>query len=45
MHRKTDGVAIGIPIVSIVYDGTTENRNDILAPYMHCIPEAFAEKA
>ncbi|MBN1351194.1 CoA activase [candidate division KSB1 bacterium] len=28
---------IGIPIVSIIYDGTTTNRNEILAPYMYHI--------
>ena len=28
---------IGIPIVSIIYDGTTTDRNDILAPYLHYI--------
>ena len=26
---------IGRPIVSIVYDGTTTNKNEILAPYLH----------
>jgi len=26
---------IGIPIVSITYDGTASRRNDILAPYIH----------
>jgi len=28
---------IGIPIVSIVYDGTNTKRNDMLAPYLHFI--------
>jgi hypothetical protein len=28
---------IGIPIVSIVYDGTTAKRNEVLAPYVHYI--------
>jgi hypothetical protein len=28
---------IGIPIVSIVYDGTSAKRNEVLAPYMHYI--------
>jgi predicted nucleotide-binding protein (sugar kinase/HSP70/actin superfamily) len=28
---------IGIPIVSIVYDGTTTNKNELLAPYLHYI--------
>ena len=26
---------IGIPIVSIVYDGTTTDKNELLAPYLH----------
>jgi hypothetical protein len=28
---------IDIPIVSIVYDGTTTNKNELLAPYLHYI--------
>lgn len=28
---------IGVPIVSIVYDGTTTNKNELLAPYLHYI--------
>ena len=28
---------VGIPIVSIIYDGTTSKRNEILAPYLHYI--------
>jgi predicted CoA-substrate-specific enzyme activase len=35
---------IGIPIVSIVYDGTTTNKNEILAPYLHYILRAFPEQ-
>jgi hypothetical protein len=30
---------IGIPIVSLVYDGTTTSKNDALAPYLHYIVE------
>jgi hypothetical protein len=32
---------IGRPIVSIIYDGTTANKNELLAPYLHyisCLP-------
>jgi len=28
---------VGIPIVSIIYDGTTSKRNEVLAPYLHYI--------
>jgi hypothetical protein len=28
---------IAIPIVSLIYDGTTAQRNEILAPYLHYI--------
>lgn len=28
---------IGIPIVSIIYDGTTTRRNEVLTPYLHYI--------
>jgi len=28
---------IGIPIVTINYDGTTEKKNDILAPYLQSL--------
>ena len=31
---------IGIPIVSITYDGTRSNRNEILAPYIHFINQS-----
>jgi predicted nucleotide-binding protein (sugar kinase/HSP70/actin superfamily) len=31
---------IGIPIVSLIYDGTTAQRNEILAPYLHYISRA-----
>ncbi len=31
---------IGIPIVSIIYDGTATRRNEVLAPYLHFITEA-----
>ncbi len=30
---------IGIPIVSIIYDGTSENKNEVLVPYLHFIQE------
>ena len=33
---------IGIPIVSIIYDGTTANRNEVLAPYLHFITKQRA---
>lgn len=36
---------IGIPIVSIVYDGTTTNKNELLAPYLHYILRAFSERS
>ena len=32
---------IGIPIVSITYDGTTTRRNDILAPYIHYLKQTI----
>jgi predicted nucleotide-binding protein (sugar kinase/HSP70/actin superfamily) len=32
---------IGIPIVSITYDGTTTRRNDILAPYIHYLKQSI----
>jgi predicted CoA-substrate-specific enzyme activase len=35
---------IGIPIVSIVYDGTTTKKNEILAPYLHYISRSFTER-
>ena len=41
---KTVEKDIGIPIVSIVYDGTTTNKNEILAPYLHYILQSFPEK-
>ena len=28
---------IGIPIVSLVYDGTATRKNEALAPYLHYI--------
>jgi hypothetical protein len=31
---------IGIPIVSLMYDGTTARRNESLAPYLHYIAHA-----
>ena len=32
---------IGLPIVSITYDGTSSRRNDILAPYIHYLRQAI----
>jgi predicted nucleotide-binding protein (sugar kinase/HSP70/actin superfamily) len=32
---------IGIPIVSILYDGTQSQQNRILRPYLHYIKQAF----
>ena len=26
---------ISVPIVSIIYDGTNSNKNELLAPYLH----------
>ncbi len=31
---------IGIPIVSIVYDGTTTKKNEVLAPYLHYLSQS-----
>lgn len=33
---------IGIPIVSIVYDGTMNNKNDLLAPYLYYIQQTLS---
>ena len=38
---KTIEKDIGIPIVSIMYDGTTAQRNESLAPYLHYITRSF----
>jgi predicted CoA-substrate-specific enzyme activase len=35
---------IGIPIVSIVYDGTTTNKNELLTPYLHYILRSSENK-
>ena len=35
---------IGIPIVSIIYDGTTTKRNEVLIPYLHYITNTTASK-
>ena len=32
---------IGIPIVSITYDGTVTRRNEILAPYIHFLRQTI----
>lgn len=31
---------VGVPIVSITYDGTSTNRNEVLAPYLHFLNES-----
>jgi hypothetical protein len=41
---KTVEQDIGIPIISVVYDGTTTNKNELLAPYLHYILRSFAER-
>jgi activator of 2-hydroxyglutaryl-CoA dehydratase len=41
---KTLEEDIGIPIVSIVYDGTTTEKNSLLAPTMHYIQQSFVDK-
>lgn len=35
---------IGIPIVSIIYDGTATKRNEVLAPYLHYIAHEHQQK-
>jgi predicted CoA-substrate-specific enzyme activase len=40
---KTIEKDIGIPIVSLMYDGTTMQRNESLAPYLHYISRSFTE--
>ena len=32
----------GVPIVSIIYDGTMNNKNDLLAPYLYYIRESLS---
>jgi predicted nucleotide-binding protein (sugar kinase/HSP70/actin superfamily) len=32
---------IGIPIVSIIYDGTLKNKNDLLSPYLYYIQKSL----
>ncbi len=39
---KTVEKDTGVPIVSITYDGTTTEKNAMLAPYMHYILQDFA---
>ena len=41
---KTIEADINIPIVSIVYDGTTTEKNGLLAPTMHYILQSFSER-
>jgi predicted CoA-substrate-specific enzyme activase len=38
---KTIEKDIGIPIVSLMYDGTTGQRNESLAPYLHYLLRSF----
>jgi predicted CoA-substrate-specific enzyme activase len=38
---KTIEKDIGIPIISLIYDGTTMQRNELLAPYLHYISPSF----
>ena len=40
---KTIEKDIGIPIVSLMYDGTTGRQNETLAPYLHYITRARTE--
>jgi predicted CoA-substrate-specific enzyme activase len=40
---KTIEKDIGIPIVSLMYDGTTGRQNESLAPYLHYISRASTE--
>jgi hypothetical protein len=35
---------IGLPIISIAYDGTTARKNEVLAPYLHYILQACADQ-
>lgn len=35
---------IGIPIVSVTYDGTGAKRNEVLAPYVHYVLESAAQR-
>jgi predicted nucleotide-binding protein (sugar kinase/HSP70/actin superfamily) len=41
---KTIEEDIGVPIVSIIYDGTTTEKNAMLAPTMHYIRQSFADR-
>ncbi len=36
--------ATGVPIVTITYDGTSEQKNDIVIPYIHSLRKKFNEK-
>ncbi len=35
---------VGIPIISIIYDGTMNNKNDLLAPHLYYIQHALTTK-
>ena len=34
---------IGLPIISIIYDGTTTNPNEVIAPYLHFIKQVTTQ--
>ena len=34
----------GIPIISIIYDGTMSNKNDLLAPHLYYIQQSLNKK-
>jgi predicted nucleotide-binding protein (sugar kinase/HSP70/actin superfamily) len=34
----------GIPIISIIYDGTMNNKNDLLAPHLYYIQQSLTKK-
>ncbi len=42
---KTLEEDIGVPIVSIVYDGTTTEKNSLLAPTMHYILQSIEKSS
>jgi hypothetical protein len=46
-HKGTENTVekdIGVPIISIIYDGITTNKNELLAPYLHYILRSFPER-
>ena len=34
---------VGVPIVSVIYDGTMNRKNDVLAPYLYYIQQSLSE--